>query len=108
VKKTFNTLKSLLIIEIIIGLFGASFLAIFVGIMATDSPSSTYLHMAGGGLVGFMIVFVPSVLLPYLSIRELRNYTENKKIVLNIIQVSDLIHRYEFTVQMSAMRQLDC
>ena len=82
--KTIKALKTLLIVEIIIGLFGASFLALFVGVMATDSPSSTYLHMIGGGIFGFLIVFAPSVLLPYFSIRELKKYNENKKLFLNI------------------------
>ncbi len=90
-KKIIIALKTLLIIEIIAGLFVASFMALFLGVMATDSPSSTYLHMIGGGTMGFVIVFIPSVLLPYFSIRELKNYAANNKIIVNIINALLLI-----------------
>jgi Na+-driven multidrug efflux pump len=53
--------------------------------MATDSPKSTLVHFILGGSVGFLIVFFPSVLLPFFSIKEVNKYTENRRLTLNII-----------------------
>ncbi len=84
VKLTKN-LKVLLIIEIILGILTASFAALFVGIMATDSPSATLLHGIGIGFCVFLVTFLPLVLLPLLSIRELNEYDRNGTITINIV-----------------------
>jgi len=60
-------------------------MALFLGVMATDSPSSTMLDMVLGAVFGFLVVLIPMVGLPLLSKRELQNYKTNKKLLFNII-----------------------
>jgi len=55
-------LKISLKIEIVFGIIISLFMALFLGTMATDSPSSTYLNFAMGAVIGFLFVFLPTVL----------------------------------------------
>ncbi len=80
-----RSLKISFIFETILGVLVALFIAMFVGIMATDSPSSPSNDMIMGGMFAFLIVFAPFVLFSYLSIRELNKYEENNKLLFNII-----------------------
>jgi len=72
-------------IEMVLGIVAAAFLSFFVGVMATDAPTSTYLHFAFGALFGFTIVAIPTVLMPFLAMKELDGYEEKEKLVFNII-----------------------
>ena len=78
-------LKITLIIEMIIGFLGACFLALFMATMATDSSASSSFHMFLGGIVGFLIGFVPAVVLPYFALKELKAYQQKENLTLNII-----------------------
>ncbi len=85
IENNIKLLKLLLIIEIIIGLSISIIMAIFLGVMATDSPSSTKLDVLIGSVIGFSLVAIPSVLFPTLSIRELNKFPTRKKLTFNII-----------------------
>lgn len=72
-------------IMIAFGLYKSAFLTLFMATMATDSPSSTISNAILGGIFGFSVVFIPFVLIPFLAIRELKNYTEKRKLIFNNI-----------------------
>jgi|GEM_PF-5423233 len=78
-------LKVSLKIEIVLGIIISIFMALLLGTMATDSPSSTYLNFAMVAVIGFLVVFLPTVLLPYFSIKELNKFNQKKSIVINSI-----------------------
>lgn len=78
-------LKVSLIIEIVFGSILSIFMALFLGTMATDSPSSTYIDLAIGAAIGFLIIFLPTVLLPYFGIKELKKFEHKKAIIINSI-----------------------
>jgi len=74
-------------IEMVLGILVAGYMSIFLGVMATDAPTSTNIHFVFGALFGFTIVAIPTVLMPFLAIRELNNYKEKGKLTFNIINV---------------------
>ena len=51
-EKDLKIVKILLYIEIAFGVALSLFIAVFVGTMATDSPSSTYIQFIFGALFG--------------------------------------------------------
>ncbi len=77
-------LKIILIIEIIYIFIASCLLGSVVAIMITDSPTTTSKDMIIWGGTTFVSLFVPFVLLPILSIKELVNYNEKKRLWLNI------------------------
>lgn len=78
-------LKIFYFIEIVLGLIITIYMTMFMAMMATDSPSSTIIHMISGGFIGFLVVFLPTVLLPGLAIKELGKYEVQRKLKLNIL-----------------------
>ncbi|MFY9142282.1 hypothetical protein [Sulfuricurvum sp.] len=72
-------------IEMVLGILLAGFMSFFLGVMATDAPSATYFHFALGALFGFIIVAIPTMLMPFLAIKELNNYVAKRKLLFNII-----------------------
>ncbi len=75
-------------IEMVLGIVAAGFMSFFLGIMATDSPSSTYFNFAFGAIFGFSAIAIPSVLIPFLAIKELNNYEIKGKLLFNIINAA--------------------
>lgn len=72
-------------VEIAVGFLISSFMTLFMATMATDSPNSTYMHMILGGIFGFIFTATPTILIPILAIKELKNYTIKRKLLFNII-----------------------
>ena len=72
-------------IEMFLGFFLASYLSFFLSIMATDSPSSTYINAILGAILGFLIVAIPTIIIPIFAIKELNNYKTKTKLIFNII-----------------------
>jgi hypothetical protein len=64
--------------------------------MATDSLSSTVVHMIIGGFTGFLVVFLPTVLLPILAIKELGKYEVKRKLIFNALSTITVL----FTILM--------
>ena len=73
--------------EMVIGTLTALFMALFIGVMATDSPKSKEAHFSMGSAFGFSIVAVPLVLLPWLAALELKKFPQTKRIVFTYIKV---------------------
>jgi hypothetical protein len=69
---TQNGLRITLIVEMVLGFFVACFLASFVGLMAMDPLSISTTDMILEGGIAFLVVFVPSVLLPFFSNKEIK------------------------------------
>jgi len=84
-KGFFKYLTVFYTIEIILGLFGSVVVGLIVGTMSTDSPSSTQYDFYFGLSLGFLSVFIPAVILPYLAIRELEKFEEKKRLLFNIL-----------------------
>ncbi len=76
-------LKVIYVIEMLLGTALALFMGFFLGVMATDSPFSTMVHFVLGAAFGFFFFFLPTVLLPYVSIKELENYESGKSLKWN-------------------------
>ena len=74
-------------IEMILGIIFSCFVSFFLGIMSTDSPSSTYLDFILGIVFGFLIIAIPSISIPYLAIKELNDYETKRKLIFNIINI---------------------
>ena len=72
-------------IEMVFGIIAAGWMSFFLGVMATDAPTSTYLHFTLGALFGFSAVAIPTVLIPFLAIKELSNYEIKGKLLFSII-----------------------
>lgn len=77
-------LKWSLVVEIVLGIALSLFMALFIGVMATDSPASGKSHFLAGTLVGFIAVALPTVVFPYFCIRELNSYPVKKSIKANL------------------------
>jgi len=84
-KGSVQYLKIFYFIEIIFGLLITIYVTMFTAAMATDSPDSTITHMIAGGFFGFLLVFLPSVLLPILAIKELGKFEIQRKLLFNIL-----------------------
>lgn len=82
-------LKTVLIIQIIVGLAAAVFIALFMGTFALDSPAATKMNFFLAAGSGFFILFIPNVLLPAFSIKELKDY-EKSRIRLRVNTVNAL------------------
>lgn len=78
-------LKISLIAEMLLGSAFAAVMALFLGTMATDSPTSTGFDFVMGALMGFCLIAIPSVLIPALSLRELKRFPEKKTSNINYI-----------------------
>ena len=83
--KRIKYLKISYIIEMILGALMAAFMTLFLGVMATDSPSSSDLDFVIGALIGFVVVAVPTILIPLLAINELNNFKVKRRLIFNII-----------------------
>jgi len=82
--KQIKWLKISYTVEMIIGFLMGGFLALMVGVMATDSPTSSDATMYIAGSVTFIIVAVPTIILPLFALKELEDYESSRKLRLNI------------------------
>ena len=83
--KYIKYIKVIYYIVIIVSAIGASWMAIFLGVMATDAPGSGTFEFTIGFLIGFLIIFIPTSIFPILSIRELNKYEEKRGLIFNYI-----------------------
>ncbi|WP_343801409.1 hypothetical protein [Marinobacterium maritimum] len=83
--KQIKWLKISLKVEMLIGVVAGGILALVLGTMATDSPTSGTLEFIMGALFGFALVATPMLVIPALSIRELNRFPENRKFVFNYL-----------------------
>ncbi|MDO6514603.1 hypothetical protein [Neptuniibacter sp. 2_MG-2023] len=84
-------LKITLYIEMVLGTGMGAVMALFLGTMATDSPTSTTADFVMGALMGFSLFAIPLVFLPILSLRELNRFAEKRVSLINYINSAILI-----------------
>lgn len=78
-------LKVILIAQMVLAIPVAIFISFFLGIMATDSPSAGVESFMLGGVVGFLIIAIPGLGVPFLALRELKNHPNKKWLIFNWI-----------------------
>ena len=83
--KYIKYIKIIYILIILLSIAGSLWLALFLGIMATDAPGSGNFEFTIGWLIGFLSIFIPSALFPILSIYELNKYEDKKRLIFNYI-----------------------
>ncbi len=84
-EKQIKWLKISLKVEMVIGVLAGGALALVLGTMATDSPTSGTLEFIMGALFGFALVAIPMLVIPALSIRELNRFPVNEKFIFNYL-----------------------
>lgn len=78
-------LKRSLIAEIIFGMVAAIVLAVYMVSLVSDNPNSATIDLFLGALFPIVIIGLPLVLLPYIAIRELNEYSEQKSLLINYV-----------------------
>lgn len=78
-------LKNSLIIEMIFGAILAIVLSVYMVSMASANPDAAAINIFLGALFPIVIVALPLVLLPYMAMRELNEYTEQNSLILNYV-----------------------
>ena len=73
-------MKIALIVQIVIGLVVTGYMVMFLGVMSTDAPTSSYKDVLMGVSIALGLIGLPTVLLPLLSLREIGRFEETKKL----------------------------
>ena len=75
-----KNLKTVLKVQVVVGFLITVYMMFLVGVMSTDSPTSSYLDVLGGVAITFAMIGVPTVVLPLLALRELGRFEKMKKL----------------------------
>ena len=75
-------MKISLIIQIVMGLVVTGYMVLFLGVMSTDAPTSSFKDVLMGVSVALGLIGLPTVGLPALALFELGRYGKQKKLYL--------------------------
>jgi len=78
-------LKRSLIAEIIFGAIAAIAISVYMVSMVNDNPNAATIDMFLGALFPIVIIALPLMLLPFMAIRELNEYGEQKSLLINYV-----------------------
>lgn len=78
-------LKRSLIAEMVFGAILAIILSVYMVSMASANPNAEAINIFLGALFPLVIIALPLVLLPYMAMRELNEYSDQKSLILNYV-----------------------
>ena len=73
-------MKISLIVQLLIGVVVTGYMVLLLGVMSTDAPTSSYKDVLMGVSIALGLIGLPTVLLPFLALRELGRFVQTKKL----------------------------